>query len=87
MKPRYSLQGYDPRIPLKDNLTQVKNFVELVVSFLVASFLKTPFIVGEVLGIELTAQLIMIVRTGEIVLVYMLLSMIEYYLKGDDENR
>jgi hypothetical protein len=87
MKPRYSLQGYDPRIPLKDNLTQVKNFVELVVSFLVASFLRTPFIVGEVLGIELTAQLIMIVRTGEIVLVYMLLSMIEYYLKGDDENR
>jgi hypothetical protein len=87
MKPRYSLQGYDPRIPLKDNLTQVKNFVELVVSFLVASFLRTPFIVGEVLGIELTAQLIMIVRTGEVVLVYMLLSMIEYYLKGDDENR
>jgi ABC-type transport system involved in cytochrome bd biosynthesis fused ATPase/permease subunit len=87
MKHRYSLQGYDPRRPLKDNLTQVKNFVELVVSFLVASFLKTPFIVGEVLGIELTAQLIMIVRTGEIVLVYMLLSMIEYYLKGEDENR
>jgi len=84
MKPRYSLQGYDPRIPLKDNLMQVKNFAELLISFLFATLLTgTQAFVAELVGEELAAQAVILVTMIETGVIYYALSAIEYYLKED----
>ena len=84
MKQPYSFQGYDPKKPLKDNLTQVKNFAELFVAVMVAIFLQSAetYLI-QLFGSEIASQIVLLVNMVETGIVYYAISAIEYWLKEE----
>jgi len=85
MKSKYSFEGYNILAPLKDNLAQLKNFLELVVSFLVVTSLPgAESFFNESYGPEVAIEFVAIITILETYIVYYIMSAVEYYLKGNE---
>lgn len=76
------LRGYDPIRPLKDNLAQVKNFIEALVAVVIASAIST-------LPQDISPEVVALVNMVEAGVVYYLISALEYAVKdkGDGKHR
>lgn len=84
---KQKLQAYNILRPLKDNLTQVKNSVEAIVSFLIRS--RLPFLqitLVQWFGEEIALELMLLAGVLETVIIYRVISFIEY-LVSDNGDR
>jgi len=83
-KPKYTFKGYDLLRPLKDNLSQLKNFLELIVAFIIAVSLPgIETFISDIYGGDIAAQFVVIINTLEVGFVYYILSAIEFFLKDE----
>lgn len=85
MSLKSKLQNYDITRPLHDNLTQVKNAVEAIVSIIIRT--RLPFLQVTLVhwfGEEIAVELMVLTGVAETVIIYYIISGIEYLSKGDD---
>ena len=81
---KQKLQNYDITRPLKDNLTQVKNSVEAIISIIIRS--RLPFIQVALVawfGEDIAVELMILAGVLETVIVYYIISGIEYFLSDN----
>lgn len=76
------LKAYDIRVPLKDNLAQVKNLFQMIVSFIFAfTVLKSDMYVAQYLPADLYGDVVDIINVIEAGSGYLVVSFIEFLAK------
>lgn len=87
MNLKSKLQNYDITRPLKDNLTQVKNSVEAIVSILIARHITgIQSLLINFFGDEVALEILALAGVVEALVVYWVISFIEYLITDNGDR-
>lgn len=87
MNLKSKLQNYDINRPMHDNLTQVKNSVEAIISLLIRY--RLPFLqitLVQWFGEEIAVELMVLAGVLETVIIYHVISFIEYLISDNGDR-
>lgn len=87
MNLKSKLQNYDINRPMHDNLAQVKNSVEAIISLLIRS--RLPFLQITLMnwfGEEIAVELMILAGVLETVIIYRVISFFEYLISDNGDR-